>query len=107
MGPAGASPWRRSSRVQVRMPVVISGTLPDGKPFKETTHISTVSKFGARLKTLSPLQPGMEILVKPLQKKETSRFRVVWMGQEGTPRAGEAGIEYVQVSDLLGVAFPD
>ena len=98
---------RRSSRVQVRLPVVISGTLPDGRSFKETTHITTVSKFGARVRTGTPLQPGMEILVKPLHKKDNSRFKVAWMGREGTPRAGEAGIEYVAVSNLLGVAFPE
>ncbi len=101
-----STPLRRSARVSVRVPVTISGVLPDGKPFTEETHILTVSKFGARLKTQHPLKIGTQLKVKPKQR-EAGSFRVVWEGREGTPRAGEIGIEYLRVSNLLGVSFPD
>lgn len=98
---------RRSARVQVRIPVTISGTLADGNSFTEETYVLSVSKFGAKLKTKQELEPGMEIRVKPRMRTEGAPFQVVWTGREGTLRAGEIGIQYVKVSNLLGITFPD
>ncbi len=92
--------------MQVRIPVTIVGTLPEGKPFAEETYILTVSKFGARIKTKARLEKGMQVTVSPKLRKDSAPFRVVWTGRPGTLREGEAGIEYVQVSNLLGISFP-
>jgi len=100
-------PLRRSSRVNVRIPVWLSGTLPDGKTFTENTFIVTISKYGARVKTQQPLKVGMRVKVEPHRRHRAGLFKVVWTGRPETPREGEAGIEYVQVSNLLGVAFPE
>jgi hypothetical protein len=104
---ASPAPLRRSSRVNVRIPVTLSGTLPGGKAFSEETFIVSISKFGAKVKTEQPLEVGMRVKVRPHGRGEAGRFKVVWMGRPGTPREGEAGIEYVEVSNLLGIAFPD
>jgi hypothetical protein len=96
---------RRSARVSVRIPVAVTGTLPDGKPFTEQTYVMTVSKFGARLKCRHPLTPGMQIRVKPNAANTDGLFQVVWVG--GALNPGEAGIQYVKPSNLFGVAFPD
>jgi PilZ domain len=104
---AESSSFRRSARVHVYVPVVISGKLPDGKPFSEETLIMSISKYGAKVKTDLPLQVGMQVKIQPKRRRETANFRVVWKGREGTPREGEVGIEYVKVSNFLGVAFPD
>jgi hypothetical protein len=93
--------------VHVNVPVVISGKLPGGKPFSEETLIMSISKYGAKVKTELPLKVGMQVKIQPKRRKETASFRVVWKGREGTPREGEVGIEYVKVSNFLGVAFPD
>jgi hypothetical protein len=105
--PASEAPLRRSVRVQVRAPVTISGRLPDGSPFREQAQIVTVSKYGAKLKTELPLKEGTEIRVQPRKGSQAGLFRVVWTGREGTPRAGEIGIEYLRVSSLLGITFPE
>lgn len=107
MKPTGPASLRRSVRVQVQVPVVISGTLPDGSPFLQQGYIVTISKYGAKLKTQLPLKVGTQVKVQPQKGRETGLFRVVWIGREGTPRAGEVGIEYIQVSNLLGVTFPE
>jgi hypothetical protein len=104
---ASPPPLRRSSRVNVRIPVTLSGTLPGGKAFGEETFIVSISKFGAKVKTAQPLEVGMRVKVQPHRPAEAGLFKVVWMGRPGTPREGEAGIEYVEVSNFLGVAFPD
>ena len=103
--PAG-SPIRRSARVNIRIPVRISGTLPDGKSFTEDTIVLTVSKFGAKIKTTQPLTVGSQVKLQPRGRRDSGLFRVVWAGRAGSPREGEVGIEYVKVSNLLGVAFP-
>jgi hypothetical protein len=98
---------RRSARVNVRIPVKLSGTLPGGKIFTEETFIITVSKYGAKLKSQQPLEVGMEVRVQPHLRRQSGLFKVVWTGRPGSPREGEVGIEYVHVSNLLGLAFPD
>lgn len=105
--PTESPPMRRSSRVHIQLPVTISGTLPDGRPFSEETYLLDISKFGARLKTLLPLEPGMQVKVILRKSSESALFRVVWTGEAGTPRAGEVGMEYVHVSNLLGINFPE
>jgi len=100
-------PLRRSSRVNVRIPVWVSGTYADGKKFTENTFVVTVSKYGARVKTQQPLTVGMQVKVEPHRRHQSGLFKVVWMGQPGTAREGDAGIAYVEVSNLLGVAFPE
>jgi len=103
---SGAS-LRRSARVNVRIPVKLSGMLSDNKPFAEETYVITVSKYGAKLKTQQPLKVGMQVKLQPVGRRQAGLFKVVWIGRPGSPREGEIGIEYVNVSNLLGIAFPD
>src|SRR6266702_4135127 len=98
-------PLRRSTRIQLRIPVLISGTLADGKRFLKEVHVLSVSKFGARIKADVKLSVGAEVRVETKQKAGAT-FRGVWVGLEGTPRAGEIGLEYVKMSNLLGISFP-
>ena len=102
-----SAPLRRSSRVHIQVPVSISGTWPGGEPFNEEAYLLTVSKFGAKLKTPLPLRQGMQVKVIPRNRRGSALFRVVWTAQEGSPRTGEVGIEYVEVSNLLGISFPE
>jgi hypothetical protein len=101
-------PLRRIARVNIGCPVWISGTLPNHEPFAENIRIVTVSKFGAKMKTSIPLKVGMQVKVQPLLGEKSGVFRVVWVGREGSPRAGEVGVEYAkETADILGVNFPD
>ena len=108
MGKTSSSlPSRRSGRVNISCPVKISGTLPNG-PFQEDARIVTLSKFGAKLKTRLALKVGMQVTVQPLLGERSGIFKVVWVGREGTPRAGEVGLEYTQgVVTILGISFPE
>ena len=97
---------RRSTRVQVRIPVVVTGTLPNGEPFSEETYVLTVSKFGARLKCSYALTPGMDVSVQPKASDQRALFQVVWVGGR-SGNSGEVGIQYVKRANLFGVAFPE
>ena len=109
MGKIGTTPpFRRSTRVNISCPVRISGMSANHLPFAETAQVVTVSKFGARLKTSTPLVEGTQIKLKPLFGKNSGTFKVVWVGREGTPRAGEVGLEHAtEIADILGIKFPD
>ncbi len=98
---------RRSTRINLGCRVTISGKLPNDAPFKEHAQVVTISKYGAKLLTHLPLKVGMHLKIQPLKGKNVGDFKVVWVGREGTPRAGEIGVEYAgNVLDLLGVNFP-
>ena len=109
MGKTNTSPpLRRSARVNIGFAVKISGMLANHQPFSENTQIVTVSKFGAKLKTRIPLKVGMQVKVEPLKGEKSGIFKVVWVGREGTPRAGEVGIEYArEIADIVGIKFPE
>ena len=105
---ASSLPIRRSTRVNIGCPVRISGMLANQVPFAEDAQIVTLSKYGAKLKTRLPLQVGMQLKVQPLRGKKSGVFKVVWVGREGTPRAGEVGVEYAgEIASILGINFPD
>lgn len=97
---------RRSTRIQVRVPVSVTGVLPGGECFSEQTYVMTVSKFGARLKCSHPLRPGMEIRVRPRAGSDDAVFHVVW-ASGGAGESGEVGIQSVNASSHFGVSFPD
>jgi len=109
MGKATSSlPLRRSARVNIGCRVRISGILANDQPFAEDTQIVTLSKYGAKLRTQIPLQVGMQVQLRPLRGNNAGMFRVVWVGRNGTPRAGEVGVEYgKEVASILGINFPE
>ena len=101
-------PLRRSARVNIGCPVKISGMLANHVPFAENAQIVTLSKFGAKLRTRIPLKVGMQVKLEPLLGANSGVFKVVWVGREGTPRAGEVGVEYAtEVAPILGINFPE
>jgi len=105
---SNSPPSRRSGRVNIGCPVRISGMLEKDVPFADDARIVALSKFGAKLKTRVALKVGMRVTLQPLQGEKSGFFKVVWVGREGTPRAGEVGLECAQgVASILGINFPD
>jgi hypothetical protein len=99
-------PARRSSRIDFRCRVKISGVDPQGNTFSEETGTICISKFGASLKTAHPFTMGQTLSVQTLDHGHTGQFQVVWMGQPGTPEAGQIGIEWVDARRFWGIEFP-
>ena len=100
-------PIRRSSRVHLRIPAIITGKSSDGRTFRQEAYILSVSKYGASLETAFPLEAGMIVSVQPTSRDQSAQFRVVWVGGPGSSRSREVGVECLDVVDLLGVSFPD
>jgi hypothetical protein len=75
----------------MQLEVRVWGMDVGGKPFFQTARTVEVSAKGARLAGItSPKQPGEVIGVQHGSLK--ARFRVVWVGEQGTPEQGQIGI---------------
>ena len=82
---------QKESRSQQAVRVWVYGTDPSGNPFSQTAYSVDVSRSGARLEGVGFLTaPDMTIEIKRGWKK--ARFRVVWVGEAGTNRAGQVGV---------------
>jgi hypothetical protein len=82
---------RRQPRTEVALRVQLWGTDPEGHPFLEVVCTENLSDQGAHVKGLCmPLRPGDVVGLK--YNGRNSLFRVVWVGEEGTPYASHAGL---------------
>jgi hypothetical protein len=83
---------RREPRKQVILPVRIFGTGADGRVFSESVTTIDVSQNGVRLDGVkSHIKPDEIIGLTHGEKKV--HFRVKWIGQPGTPLAGQIGLQ--------------
>ena len=86
--------WRtnpRKARMAKTIQVWVRGVDRSGNPFVQSAHTIDIGKSGARLDGLGYLTgPGEVVHVKRGWRK--ARFRVVWIGQLGTPEANQVGI---------------
>jgi hypothetical protein len=86
--------WRtnaRKTRMAKTIQVWVRGIDRSGNPFVQSAHTIDIGRSGARLDGLGYLTgPGEVVQVKRGWRK--GRFRVVWIGQLGTPEANQIGI---------------
>jgi hypothetical protein len=86
--------WRtnpRKPRMAKTIQVWVRGIDRGGNPFVQNAHTIDIGQSGARLDGVGYLTgPGEIIQVKRGWRK--ARFRVVWIGQLGTPQANQIGI---------------
>src|SRR6266699_1724195 len=82
---------RREVRIPKKIQVKVRGLDRNGHPFVQTAIAVDISRQGARLEGIGYLTwPGETIQAK--RHLRTARFRVIWIGEPGTPQAGQAGI---------------
>jgi hypothetical protein len=86
--------WRtnpRKARMAKTIQVWVRGIDRSGNPFVQSARTIDIGHSGARLDGLGYLTgPGEVVQVKRGWRK--ARFRVVWIGQLGTPEANQVGI---------------
>jgi PilZ domain len=98
---------RRSDRVPVELPIVVTGTDAMGAGFLEQTITVMVGRHGAKILLMRKLVPDQEINVRCLKTAVESDARIV--GQIGS----EAGKHYYGVelldagANLWGIDFPE
>ena len=98
-GPADPLQVLRKHQSEIRSPqavrVWVSGVDPSGNAFSQSAYSLDISRGGARLDGVGFLTaPGMTVEVKRGWKK--AQFRVVWVGELGTHRAGQVGLRCLE-----------
>jgi hypothetical protein len=85
---------RRDPRIDLALPVLLTGTDVSGRPLDQRVMTVNISRRGALLDGIhGMLRLGDKISLARLHKKE--QFRVAWVGGEDTPAAGQIGVAAV------------
>jgi hypothetical protein len=82
---------RREVRKEIRVPVRIFGTDGNGQIFTEKVFTTNVSQQGVELDGVQA-QPKVDEIVGVTYGQTKAHFRVKWVGQRGTPKAGHLGL---------------
>lgn len=97
---------RRSQRVVLAMPVVVSGEIRDQTPFSQETRTIVVNAHGALLSLRTSVRVGQLLTLRNVKTQEQQSCRVVTVtkNQEGKT---EAGVEFlVPAPRFWHIAFP-
>jgi len=85
---------RRDPRIDLALPVLLSGADVSGRPLDQRVMTINISRRGALLDGVhGRLGQGDKVSLARLHK--TEQFRVAWVGGEDTPAAGQIGVAAV------------
>ncbi len=99
---------RYRTREKMVLAVRVLGKTAEGVPFDELTHTVDISTTGARLGGLFQwkLQKGDVVEIRRQQRR--AKFRVVWVGDAGTPRYGHVGVQGIDMMpNFWGLELPN
>ena len=82
---------RREPRKEIRVPVRIFGTDRGGQIFSEKVFTVNVSQQGVELSGVQA-EPNVDEIVGMTYGVTKVHFRVKWVGQPGTAKAGRLGL---------------
>lgn len=86
---------RREPRIQARLQVRIAAIDASGRPLLQMVTTRNISRQGALLEGIqSKLKLGEIVAIT--YESSRARFRVIWVGDAGTERAGQIGIQSVE-----------
>ena len=86
---------RREPRVQARLQVRIAGIDASGRALLQMVPTRNISRQGALLAGIQgEVKIGETIVIT--YKNSKARFRVTWVGDAGTERAGQIGVQSVE-----------
>jgi hypothetical protein len=107
MGSPGYERDRRSSRIFMRIRVVVSGKNKIGKRFRETCETIVINAHGALLYTSQTVEMGKLLVVTNPFTQEEQESRVVYLGDETDSDKGmRIGIEFLTPAPhFWGVEF--
>lgn len=91
---------RRNPRVPAKLQIRIAGIDASGRPLLQMVTTCNISRQGALLEGIQgAFKPGEIISVS--YKNNKARFRVAWMGDTGTDRAGQMGVQSIDPAKCI------
>jgi len=97
---------RRSDRVVIRMPVLVSGVDAKGETFSEKGYTLTINRDGATIALKGNLTPGLPIIILPAASKKGATAQII--GQLGGELEVHVyGIKLLEPrTNIWGIQFP-
>lgn len=91
---------RRDPRIRAKLQVRIAGIDASGHPLLQVVMTGNISRQGALLEGVqSALKEGE--IVSLSYKNNKARFRVIWVGEPETVRAGQMGVQSVDPAKCI------
>lgn len=98
---------RRTTRVLLSVPIMVSGTGEDGQAFEEKTITVTIDGNGAQIVLKNSFPPGARLSITNLRSGKTCPFRLVRRISKPPRAEGEWGVECLQPeANFWGIYFP-
>jgi hypothetical protein len=98
---------RRTSRLPLRMTVIVTGKDYEHETFTEPAETIDVGKFGAKILTTRRLRLGTLVSLRRPNSEKTESFRVVYLGEpDPDTRKHPVGLEVSSIEDFWGHTFP-
>ena len=97
---------RRSSRIVLRVPLLVNAT--DSSPEKDWEPVETVlvSQHGAMVRSKQNFEVGSTLDIRVRNKDLSARAKVVWTSSKVTPQGMELGFEIIDQSGFWDIKFP-
>lgn len=98
---------RRSTRLSISIPVIITGVDAEGNKFSEGVRTLIVNKHGGKVATTQHLAMGTEILIENLALGAVGKANVVWRGEKEYPGGiHHIGLQMIEAQNVWGIEFP-
>lgn len=98
---------RRSTRLSISIPIVISGVDGDGNDFSEGVRTLVVNKHGGKIATVHSLPLGTEILIENHALGAEAKAKVVWRDDNQAPDDIQyVALQLLEAQNIWGIAFP-
>ena len=98
---------RRSTRLSISIPIVISGVDALGQEFSESVRTLVVNKHGGKILTTRHLAMGTEVLIENRAVGAVAKAGVAWLSEKHS--AGDlhhVGLQLLEAQNVWGIAFP-
>ena len=101
-----AAPRRRSTRILLRVPLIINVIGESPETEWEPVETITVSKHGGMVRAKQGFQVGDTLEIRVRDKDRTARARVAWRSADVTPQGVELGFEILDDEGFWEISFP-
>ena len=97
---------RRSTRILLRIPLLINMLREASEPGWERVETVIVSKHGGMVRARETYQVGDALEIHIWEKGRSARAKVVWTSSRMTPQGVELGFEILDDEAFWEITFP-
>jgi len=97
---------RRSQRVTLIIPILVSEPIGKDRVAREQTHTLAVNRYGGLIALRSNVSPGQSLLMTHTISRVCTECRVVFLGPNHRGKR-QVGVEFVDpVTNFWNISFP-